>query len=419
MDYSTSELTVTTELGGASSQSPRPDENDAVGIESHENTQADDTEDETVTMIRQPKIHPMSLEQLVTEVKTIYTGLVMLENKLIEIHDNHSLPPNAPLDVTRYLLMIPEARLILLQDRNMRPDATVWNWFFKAQKDATGKDKKPSPLESTKDLPATPGDLSTTRSTTTDYLPTTLRDCPATPEEVPAYPDVSAKTAAPQVCKPEYYLHGFLVALELRAKELEWPEYEELVARTTAEIGEEGRNKVMDQKYFLNIGYDLVDQLLRDLEAAKAKPEMEKPAPKLVQRRPLHDKSLYKKVGREQWVLVEGQWTISRTSDQWRTITGLHRIYLYEQHDFFMASQHPAASAAIKKLPTKYSMAERLWAHGIHSLLEILPTRPFETHEFMDGLIILAYSMMSLLEVTAPDFLFIWVGCKADLARHG
>lgn len=62
---------------------------------------------------------------------------------------------------------------------------------------------------------------------------------------------------------------------EGRGKELGWPEYEELAALTTAEVGEEGRQKVIDGQYFLDIGYELVDQLLRDFESAKEKVEKE------------------------------------------------------------------------------------------------------------------------------------------------
>lgn len=61
------------------------------------------------------------------------------------------------------------------------------------------------------------------------------------------------------------------MALELRVKELGLPEYEELAALTTAEIGEEGRRKVIDGKYFLDIGYKLVNQLLQDFETAEKK----------------------------------------------------------------------------------------------------------------------------------------------------
>jgi len=418
----------------------------------------------------------------------------------------------------------------------MNPGDTIRTWFNKVQKDAN--------LESN-------------------------NDSPANPEEAPSHPHVSDKTA-PQVCSPDDYLHGFQVALELRAKELEWPEHEELVALTAAEMGEEGRKKVMDERYFLDIGYELVNQFLQDFETAK--PKVEKKAaearaeeaslkwaeewrhmtwlegqkileeiakeeaqqaaqenannkdsgpdpdatptcvgetadsseaqsrpsddtqqatpkeaevtskeaegapkeadqeanlsaqepqafeeagvaaedpgkerldtgigtvvptqeakskynkhpvprePPLVENRPLHDQSLYKKVGKEYWVLVEGQWTISRHSEQWNALFGLHRILLHEQYDFLLVSQHHIASAALKRLPAKYAMPARMWKHGIHSFLDVMRVRLFESHEFMESFIILGYSMMSLLDETVPQFLPTWIECKADLARYG
>ncbi|ENH75333.1 hypothetical protein FOC1_g10000814 [Fusarium oxysporum f. sp. cubense race 1] len=127
-------------------------------------------------------------------------------------------------------------------------------------------------------------------------------------------------------------------------------------------MGEEARKKVIDGKYYLNIGYDLVDQLLRDLETVKSrakepalgllaiwpfihagchrlwnmvrallvflcfrlcgltKSESEKtPAielPIYVEIRPLSDQSRYKKVGTEYWVLVSGRWIRSLRGEQ-------------------------------------------------------------------------------------------------------
>lgn len=563
-----------TELDGASSQSSRPDENDAVGIESRENIEADDTEDETATvtgreqdsanavatevqtvkadnqdplldpefMIKQPDTRPIGQEQLVAEVKGIYAGLAVVERKCIEVDDAQMPPTSGPPDVTRYLLMIPDAKLILLQDGSMNPDGTVRTWFIKVQKDATEGDNKPSTLGSTKDLPATPGDL----STTPDNLPTTLQDCPTTSEEDSAHPHVSEKTA-PRVGSPEDYLRGFRVALQLRAKEHGWPEHKELAALNAAEIGEEGRKKVMDGQYFLDIGYELVDQFLRDLETAKAKAEEKEAAkakaeqeaaqakednkdsspdpeatpthvdetqddpeaqsrpsngtqqaapketspeevkvaleeaaatqqhpaqdanlsaqqqqtspeeagvapedsgkdtadiavdtvalnkrtkstskkksgtqePIYVDMRLLNDQNLYKKVGKQYWVLIGDRWIPSLNGEQYAALVALHRTLLHEHHDFFSASQHPSASPALRRVAKKYAMVARMWNHAIHSFLEVLRHRLPESQEIMDGFIILAYAMMSSLEETVPQFLSTWIECKGHLARWG
>lgn len=444
--HTSSHVSVMTKLNDALSQTHHPDETRTVAFESHENAETDNADDVKITvtcggkhsdhtvastvqtskaddqdqrldpefMIRQPDAIPMIHETLVAGVKGIYAGLVMVESKCIEMDNMHMPSPSDVLDVTRYLLTIPEPRLILLQEAEMWPANKIRAWFIKSQKDAIEEGKKWSNLQSNNDSPATSKD--------------------------PSHPHVST---APQVCSPDDYLRGFQVALELRAKELEWPEYEELVKRTAAETGEEGRKKVMEGQYFLNIGYKLVDQFLQDLEAAGPRREeliearaaqeraqqaqqhdteprfKKQKRPPLVEHRPLHNQSLYKKVGNEYWVLVEGQWTISRNSEQWAALLDLHCNLLHEHCDLIQDSQHPVASAALKRLPAKYSMPARMWKHGMFSFLEIMRVRPSETHEFMGSFIISGYCMMSLLEETVPQFLSTWIECKADLARYG
>lgn len=53
---------------------------------------------------------------------------------------------------------------------------------------------------------------------------------------------------------------------------------------------------------------------------------------------------------------------------QWQALIALHRTLLHEHHDFFLASQHPSASLALRRLASKYAMSARMWRHGIHSL---------------------------------------------------
>jgi hypothetical protein len=54
-------------------------------------------------------------------------------------------------------------------------------------------------------------------------------------------------------------------------------------------------------------------------------------------------------------------------NEQWQALIYLHRTLLHEHHDFFLASQHPSASGALRRLATKYAMPARMWRHGIHS----------------------------------------------------
>ncbi|KAI7908973.1 hypothetical protein M0657_011661 [Pyricularia oryzae] len=54
-------------------------------------------------------------------------------------------------------------------------------------------------------------------------------------------------------------------------------------------------------------------------------------------------------------------------TDQWQALIALHRTLLHEHHDVFLASQHPSASPALRRLAAKYAMPARMWRHGIHS----------------------------------------------------
>jgi hypothetical protein len=58
-----------------------------------------------------------------------------------------------------------------------------------------------------------------------------------------------------------------------------------------------------------------------------------------------------------------------------RALTALHRTLLHEHHDFFLASQYPSSSPALRRLAIKYAMPARMWRHGIHGFLEPLPYR--------------------------------------------
>ena len=106
------------------------------------------------------------------------------------------------------------------------------------------------------------------------------------------------------------------------------------------------------------------------------------------------------------------------TSDHWRALIALHRTLLNEHHDFFLASQHPSASPALRRLASRYSMPARLWRHGIHSFLEVLRHRLPESLEYMLAFIYLAYQMMSLLYETVPAFESTWIECLGDLGRY-
>ncbi|KAI0556221.1 hypothetical protein F4679DRAFT_578341 [Xylaria curta] len=105
-------------------------------------------------------------------------------------------------------------------------------------------------------------------------------------------------------------------------------------------------------------------------------------------------------------------------NEQWQALIALHRTLLHEHHDFFLASQHPSASQALKRLASKYAMPARMWRHGIHSFLELLRHRLPGSLEHMLTFIYLTYSMMSLLYETVPEFEDTWIECLGDLGRY-
>ena len=105
-------------------------------------------------------------------------------------------------------------------------------------------------------------------------------------------------------------------------------------------------------------------------------------------------------------------------NDQYQSLIALHKQLLHEHHDFFLASQHPAASPALSRLAAKYSMPARMWRHGIHAFLEVLRHRLPESLEHMLAFIYIAYSMMALLYETVPAFEDTWIEYLGDLGRY-
>ncbi|KAF4466808.1 hypothetical protein FALBO_6334 [Fusarium albosuccineum] len=105
-------------------------------------------------------------------------------------------------------------------------------------------------------------------------------------------------------------------------------------------------------------------------------------------------------------------------NEQWQALIALHRTLLHEHHDFFLASQHPSASPALRRLASKYAMPARMWRHGIHSFLELLRHRLPASLEHMLTFLYLAYSMMALLYETIPAFEDTWIECLGDLGRY-
>jgi hypothetical protein len=105
-------------------------------------------------------------------------------------------------------------------------------------------------------------------------------------------------------------------------------------------------------------------------------------------------------------------------NEQWQALIALHRALLHEHHDFFLASQHPSATPALRRLASRYAMPARMWRHGIHSFLELMRHRLPESLDHMIVFIGLAYTMMALLYETVPAFEDTWIECLGDLGRY-
>lgn len=93
-------------------------------------------------------------------------------------------------------------------------------------------------------------------------------------------------------------------------------------------------------------------------------------------------------------------------------------MLLHKHHDFLLASQHPAASPALKHLTEKYAIPARMWRYGIHSCFELLRQRLPASLDHMLAFIYLLYSIMTLLFGSVPYFKGTWIECLGDLVRY-
>jgi len=115
-----------------------------------------------------------------------------------------------------------------------------------------------------------------------------------------------------------------------------------------------------------------------------------------------------------------------RPGDSWSALIALHRTLLHEHHDFFLATQHPSGSPALRQLSGKYDMPNRLWKHAIYDCLEILRRSICETSarkqdpamEHFLHFFCIAYQMVALLYETVPAFKNTWTERLGDLARY-
>jgi hypothetical protein len=105
-------------------------------------------------------------------------------------------------------------------------------------------------------------------------------------------------------------------------------------------------------------------------------------------------------------LMRDGSGTLS--NDHWQALIALHKTLLHEHHDFFLASQHPSASPALKDLAVKYAMPNRMWRNDIHSLLEILSQKPKEHSDGMAKFLRMVHETMDMLQENVPSMQDEW-----------
>jgi len=106
------------------------------------------------------------------------------------------------------------------------------------------------------------------------------------------------------------------------------------------------------------------------------------------------------------------------SNQQWQALTTLHRTLLHEHHDFLLASQHPSADPALRRLALEYDIPARMWHHGVHSFLEVLRHHLPASLDFMLAFLYLSYSMIGLFYETIPVFEDTWAECLGEISLY-
>ncbi|OAL23113.1 hypothetical protein AYO22_06606 [Fonsecaea multimorphosa] len=106
------------------------------------------------------------------------------------------------------------------------------------------------------------------------------------------------------------------------------------------------------------------------------------------------------------------------TDEQWQALIALHRTLLHEHREFFLASQHPSASPALRNLALQHDLPGRLWRNGNKALLEILRHRIPDHLENMIAYIDLSFDMLTDLDAEFPELGESWADCMHDLETY-
>ena len=104
--------------------------------------------------------------------------------------------------------------------------------------------------------------------------------------------------------------------------------------------------------------------------------------------------------------------------DHWQSLIALHRTLLYEHHDFFLASQHPSASPALRRLAQKYAMPSRMWRNSIQSLLALFRRAPRHEYERMSTFLRSTYDVLGALQENLPSMAEEWTKIQEAVMEY-
>ncbi|KKA28734.1 hypothetical protein TD95_005423 [Thielaviopsis punctulata] len=106
-------------------------------------------------------------------------------------------------------------------------------------------------------------------------------------------------------------------------------------------------------------------------------------------------------------------------SDQkWQVLYGLHKALLQEHYDFYLVTDHPAATPVLRRLPEKYNMPARMWKYAIHIFLELMRENLPTSREYLLSFLYFVYGIVGMLYETVPSRSRIWTECLGDLSRY-
>lgn len=109
---------------------------------------------------------------------------------------------------------------------------------------------------------------------------------------------------------------------------------------------------------------------------------------------------------------------IELSEEQYYALIALHSSLLDAHYDFLLASQHPSASDALRRLAADYGTPTRMWRHGIRDFLELLRSKLKLSLQHMLKFIHIAYGIVEVLYVTVPAFEDTWMEFLGNIARY-